>query len=1347
MDTENLLQINDFSGGMNTDTSDGAIASKQYRMAKNLRYVTNTQENSGELHMIEGLGDLVGTGRRVVASTQIRNIGVLVYESDNGWGVLTFKPKTKELTEVCNIQNTDRVVGQKLSLVTSYEDNNNCKLYIADGKGPIIVVQLFSGKYYTALEDVESYPSVTFTVPIYCGQIQGTLQGGVYSYSYQLYNKYSTQSEISPSTKPIPLRKGKNKGYRSDENTSCGIKIRIPTNDTFSKFEKIRIFRIRYVEVGQLPTIECVYDGPIKNNFYFEDTGMQALSLLSLEEYNSMTGIHIIPKTIESKDGYLFAANIKTDNPIYAFDSVKNWKPDVTIELTEAKIAVDNYNVRNRIDNENLTNITIPTVIGNVSAATHSNLLGVDWDIVEQSSYSNTKVSYALKSLRRGETYRFGIILYDEKGNSSAVFHIGDVTVPDGFAWELEEPVLYAKPVGVKITINNLPSEAIAYEIVRCNRGISDTKNICQGVISRPISRYLGDDGKTTTQFPLTPTGWLTTNDTVATACYWPWVSSILPGMNQSYFEDQNVLTRMVQATMSFERDDENNPSDPDEVFIWKYSATNIGWQMEGIVEISPNYNIFQFISPEYSYLEGSTKDSITQYNTELHTLGILKPQDNGWLSANNQQQHGILFVHNDYPDEVCRFKLFENGDVKVPVLYGNNDGKAGLYLSSTWAQAYAAYFPLEFGNVQYDTPLPNDYDSKYAYIKLYNNELSDKNAQIKYTAFPETLQWDDYANSDSPYQLKYTSKVTAIGDRNYVNWICGGQYDRSIESQSGIPYMDINENEAKLLALGQTGRARYGGGLEGPGGKCFIIQTDNIDETFVLNGVDDILSTYICNIQKPTIPYGGTSAQAINNSTYYSYGDYFVVGIDDTVQGGSHSVVVFDGDTFIQPFEYVSMHKYSHPAIWYPRSYFIVYSIPVETSVNLAFTYGEEFSKTTNSGNVTYIQNSASNVNGKYVQSDPLYLYNSAYSINPTYKSSVSIDREDYDYDVNLDYRIYHSLLKSNNEYVDNWLKFQPANYLDVDTRKGPITGLRRFHNKLIFWQSEATGIFSVNERTTITDDSNLPLILGTGGILARYDYLPTSNGMKLDQYCDAQSDNILYWWDHNKGEICAYQDNEGILPLSKVKFVQNYLNKVMQDGRDISDPIVSFDNNFNEAIFTISDESLVYNEHIGQFTSVYEIEPKCCMNILDDVFYVDKNDQSSIYKWNTLYNEAVYGFNGKQLTPYIKCIINKQPTYTKVFDNGEFAGRVYGGDDLSPITLKFKTPLKQFSYLNGSDIQNREYNFKYIVPRNLEDGQYPLYGGRLRGKFMQEEIESSSNSYDFSLQYIATKFRVSWS
>ena len=55
------------------------------------------------------------------------------------------------------------------------------------------------------------------------------------------------------------------------------------------------------------------------------------------------------------------------------------------------------------------------------------------------------------------------------------------------------------------------------------------------------------------------------------------------------------------------------------------------------------------------------------------------------------------------------------------------------------------------------------------------------------------------------------------------------------------------------------------------------------------------------------------------------------------------------------------------------------------------------------------------------------------------------------------------------------------------------------------------------------MTDDSNMPLILGTGGVLQRYDYVLTTNGMKADQYADTQSDSAVYWFDNDRRELCT--------------------------------------------------------------------------------------------------------------------------------------------------------------------------------------------------------------------------------
>jgi hypothetical protein len=68
-----------FSGGMDTDTSDMFIDKNRYRMAKNLRFVTDTQSSSGELHAVQGFKPVLkGLLPNVIATTVVRNLGVIV---------------------------------------------------------------------------------------------------------------------------------------------------------------------------------------------------------------------------------------------------------------------------------------------------------------------------------------------------------------------------------------------------------------------------------------------------------------------------------------------------------------------------------------------------------------------------------------------------------------------------------------------------------------------------------------------------------------------------------------------------------------------------------------------------------------------------------------------------------------------------------------------------------------------------------------------------------------------------------------------------------------------------------------------------------------------------------------------------------------------------------------------------------------------------------------------------------------------------------------------------------------------------------------------------------------------
>jgi hypothetical protein len=178
-------------------------------------------------------------------------------------------------------------------------------------------------------------------------------------------------------------------------------------------------------------------------------------------------------------------------------------------------------------------------------------------------------------------------------------------------------------------------------------------------------------------------------------------------------------------------------------------------------------------------------------------------------------------------------------------------------------------------------------------------------------------------------------------------------------------------------------------GGIQGPGGKTMLLklETDGYDDiTKYLNATvidrkatgdniqDSMFGTYLCNVRQNVTPYGGYSDEAKKLSNYYSYSYYN--------DASEQSLSVFGGDCFIQPFEYVSMHKFYHNKVKYPRNSCVVYAIPVETNINLAYTYGFEFSKNfTSGGAAPNLQDQPSDVFGFFNQDTPLYAYNGAYS------------------------------------------------------------------------------------------------------------------------------------------------------------------------------------------------------------------------------------------------------------------------------------------------------------------------------------------------------------------------------
>lgn len=523
------------------------------------------------------------------------------------------------------------------------------------------------------------------------------------------------------------------------------------------------------------------------------------------------------------------------------------------------------------------------------------------------------------------------------------------------------------------------------------------------------------------------------------------------------------------------------------------------------------------------------------------------------------------------------------------------------------------------------------------------------------------------------------------------------------------------------------------------------------------------IAGTWLVNIEKPYTVYNGLSYYERQLDTYYSYGDY--------KKASERKINVFSGDCYIQPIEYVSMHKYStvDRSVKHPLTRTIVYSIPVETNINVAYSYGYEFSKNMSKGNeaVASIQlNPTVDTLIGLNQADKLYQYNAVYSSQSTVLPFSAETEDSYSQSNNIDYRCYYSQPAENNSQIDSWTKFQTSNYLDVDSRKGSINRMKTFKNELLFWQDYGFGKFDVNEQSLLQDADNQNLILGVGGVLSRYAYISDLYGMKKDQKTNTNSDSYLYWYDANSCNILRYTQGSLPVSISKELNVQPYLINSIDNQFEY--PTSMYDDEYKEVIFNIQNKdsvtrSLVYNESIQRFTSLYNIsrKDKDTYDInFSGVKYLIQSPQIRLYNHTDDDRAKMIGNNNVDsvsIYPYLEYIVNNNPQYVKTFDIQTFGANLVDDNynNKNDITIHFttsnglKSNYQQSSYVTGDDITAREYDYRLNIARdnrNNNDNRLP-YGNRMRGKTLDVQMQSTNSSIYFSLQYVITKYRISCS
>lgn len=1265
----------------------------------------------------------------------------------------------------------DTYLGDNISSVTKHEDRDNIKLYYADQVNPLrsinISPEVDGSRPMTDDGSFSIYPTALMSKPVFQGFGSGNLKVGAYQYGYQLFNKNGAETEVSPLTEMIyttpssalPSTSSEVKGGLKDENSGKSIQLNIPIND--DKYDRIKIISIFHEDTTGQPLIQVVKDAAIGARdgmvqyMAIDNTG---ISVMTVEEFNLVTSIHFVPSVLESKNNYLFASDIQyqdnvfdpdydaraysyafnsSDVPIAAFKSadsdevVTRSMADIlnkTVVVGSDEDCINPYSIVNqnastfvnkaqsssfnfntlkcayRYDEESKSYIyggqglnvgyslivselqEFPETSRSFEGVWYSNVtkdgsnVNVKFNKLVNSrrvttcNYSNPVISSALKTLRRDEVYRYGIVFYNKFNQASPVKWIADIRIPsiydlgfesfrsDAYTSFLEDKTdlrnsnLVIRPIGLKFDVKNLPEAVTSYEIVRCKRNESDRATITQGIIGCVNNPPKG------TPFSLSQPE----SDNASS-------NRVFPGQlmmtTKGYFSEDNKS----QPAYSLDSDIGLGHQTIKKDMFGDWTGSN--WIFKRMTE-----NVVNFTSPEICYNYERLKDSIPNTGIESQMVKFLFP----WQSGEPQTPSG----GSD----------FDGGKIKVlkykhlPPMGSSEMVEARQYQPYIYRQKDQAYNIRLWNQSNTCTAIPS-LQNGYDHIVTTS---AGAHKEIDGIEFPKESSWKDYQNR--------ADFLTGISSYIYDNWACE----------------IVDQNQQIVSAQGPHGRSiiMSGGNPIGYQGLTFgihpgrsIVSTQKLKSTLFSDRVmpqvsyqnntgwynQSIIGTALCNLRKKTVPYGGYGHSDRQFNTYISIG-----GFNTSDQ---QSTVSFSGDSFINQFLYVNTHYFKgmnqDGAASNEQDRFVGYSIPVESSVNLAHKSGAQMNQ--------YSQIEPANINGKLIQDKPLYVYNSVYSVEPSARLFTPQSLYD-EFNKRVDVRTHYSLSKSNDEFVDQWAKFKPLNYIDVDTRYGAITNLRTFGNELIYWQENAVGRFSVNERTLITDDSNSPLMLGTGGVLSRYDYLATANGLKLGHKdSDCQSDTVLYWYDYDKHELCAYAGGQ-VICLSKHKRVQSYLNRLdLLKDVQADKPMLTFDKNYNEVISTLSrTESLVYNEALQMFTGFYTLVPDYNLYFNSNVYFI-KDSKLYLYGGNV----RNMGFEQSQLPIELNYVVNKDYLRTKVYDNIEFTGYL----QKSQIGFEFKADDIKAKPLLGSGITDRENNFRGAVPR-VETSD--LFGNRMRGRVM---------------------------
>jgi len=613
----------------------------------------------------------------------------------------------------------------------------------------------------------------------------------------------------------------------------------------------------------------------------------------------------------------------------------------------------------------------------------------------------------------------------------------------------------------------------------------------------------------------------------------------------------------------------------------------------------------------------------------------------------------------------VSNIPLDENGDayqyriMYVPLTESDRSVYWGLFIPLPYITAETAKYravginkeyDLSNTNIDQDSETPVTFSNKYLEFISPEYCLGDKKMYSRFSLFKNALNVSIIRNNVQTHQSNIY-KIFGFVASSYLNVNKSlslqqdVEYDVDIEGTIPLSGTDVFIRKGETVVFTEIPYYTFNGKHKLFGnsnkGRCQILQpTSSISSPYTYTQYWGC--AYVDNFESR---YGGTSYNSRKMNGYVALTDFSNTAYQEV-----------KGDVYSGVFEYLrQISDNSHPFIRNNQiiggsNIDIIQTNPSYTAGNNEIvifpTYSVQNLKLRNDSYFTSIYTETSSYmihefSGVYTDLDPTTLRENTY-VNKTgtpftqlenlylYNNTYSRDQNLFEYfekqDTNsilksFNNRIVASDLKILGESSDSFLNINPSTYIDVDGQYGEILELRIFNNRLYFFQEHAIGIVSVNEQATTNINGDATLVLGSVGLLGRYDYITINNGINNSNHV-ITSDNSLYFIDEIRKEFLRISENG----LEKISITKN-INNIVKTY-DLTGARIVHNRKYNEIQFhcKINDDGIkyrafIFNEiqdaFIGYFEypfGIFDSEPLERIDIVDALVLTDTNKIESL-------------------------------------------------------------------------------------------------------------------------------------